>query len=445
MSRAGEPIPAQIEAAAQRLAERAQQASRPLAAATTEQKDRALSHLAALLTQRTDEILSANETDCAAGRAAGLSDAMLDRLRLDAGRIGGIAAGVRAVAALPDPVGEVTERWQRPNGMRVSRVRLPLGVLLVIYESRPNVTVDAAALCIKSGNAVVLRGGKEARHTSAVLAQLVSESLAATGLPADACVLVPDPDRALLLALLQQDERIDLCVPRGGEALIRFVAEHARVPVIKHYKGVCHLLVDAAADLEMALALVEDGKCSRPGVCNALECVLVHEAVAADFLPRLAARLGPLGVELRADAQALPLLAERGANVVPAQEDDWGREFLALILAVRVVPSLDAALAHIARYGSLHTECIVTADAAAARRFQREACASLVGWNVSTRFNDGGELGLGAEMGISTTKLHAFGPMGLRELTATKFVVEGEGQCRAPVRNVPAGTPETQS
>lgn len=417
------------------LCERAQQAALPLRSASTEQKDAVLRTIAEQLRdpQQAQAVLRANEEDLAAGRAAGLSTALLDRLRLDAPRLQALAQAVLEIVALPDPVGEVVERWTRPRGFRVARVRIPLGVLLLIYEARPNVTVDAAALAIKSGNAVILRGGKEALRTSSALAQVVRSALVAAGLPADACVFVDDPDRALMLALLRQSGRIDLCIPRGGEALIRFVVEHARVPVVQHYQGVCHLYAHAAADLEMATALVVNGKCSRPAVCNALECLLIDTSIAPALLPRIASALAGFGVELRLEADARALLPEplpAGLRVAAATEADFGREFLELILAVRIVPSVDAALAHIARYGSLHTECIVTADEAAARRFQREACASFVGWNVSTRFNDGGELGLGAEVGISTTKLHAFGPMGLRELTATKFVVEGEGQVR---------------
>jgi glutamate-5-semialdehyde dehydrogenase len=312
-------------------------------------------------------------------------------------------------------------------------VRIPLGVLLLIYESRPNVTVDAAALAIKSGNAVILRGGKEARHSNLALAALVRESLAAHGLPQDGCLLVDDPDRALMLALLSQNGLIDLCIPRGGESLIRFVVEHARIPVVQHYQGICHLFVERTADLAMAVDLVVNGKCSRPGVCNALECLLIDEPVAAQLVPLLAAKLGPYGVELRLEDDARALLPSElptGLRVAAAQPSDFGKEFLDLILAVRIVPSLDAAIEHIARYGSLHSEVIVTQDEGAARQFVRQVCASFVGWNVSTRFNDGGELGLGAEVGISTTKLHAFGPMGLRELCATKFVVTGQGQTR---------------
>lgn len=420
---------------ARQLAQAAKRAARPLASATTEQKNAALSHLATLLGEpdAIDRILAANAQDLQAGQSAGLSPALLDRLRLDRGRLAALAQAVRDIVALPDPVGEVVESFTRPRGFTVERTRIPLGLLLLIYESRPNVTVDAAALAIKSGNAVLLRGGKEARHSNLALAALVQSALSAHGLPAEACLFVDNPDRALMLALLQQSGLIDLCIPRGGESLIRFVVEHARVPVVQHYQGVCHLYVDQTADIEMAVSLIEDAKCSRPGVCNALECLLIHESQAQALLPTLAPRLARYGVELRLSqaAQALlPAAIPDGLRVRTVQADDYGREFLDQILAVRVVPSLDAAIDHIAEYGSLHSEVIVTADRAAAARFQREVCASFVGWNVSTRFNDGGELGLGAEVGISTSKLHAFGPMGLRELCATKFVVTGSGQVR---------------
>jgi len=416
-------------ATARALAARARAARRALAVATRADKDAALVRLASLLLEHADALIAANRLDLEAAAQAGISGALLDRLTLSVARIEGIAKAVREVAALPDPVGEVVESHARPNGMDVARTRTPLGTVLIIYEARPNVTADAAALCLKSGNAVILRGGKEALRSNAAIARLIARALAETGLPADACVFVDDPDRELMLALLKQDDAIDLAIPRGGEGLIRFVAEHARVPVIKHYKGVCHLYVDAAADAAMAVELAFNGKVSRPGVCNALECLLVHERAAPVVLPLVAQRLSAAGVSFRADARALALLAG-ATSVVRAGEDDWGREFLDLVLAVKVVGGYDEAVAHIARYGSLHTEVICTSDEALARRFQREVEAGMVGWNVSTRFNDGGELGLGAEMGISTSKIHAFGPMGLRELTTMRFVVTGAGQVR---------------
>lgn len=414
--------------AAQAIARAAKAAARPLSVASTERKNRALLAMADGLVARAPELLAANAQDLDAARANGLSGPMLDRLTLDEKRIKAMADGLREVAALPDPVGEETERWTRPNGMDVAKVRLPLGVILVIYEARPNVTADAAGLCVKSGNAVILRGGKEAIRSNTAIARVLDDALAGEGL-GGAVRLVEDTDRELMLALLQQDELIDLCIPRGGEGLIRFVAEHARVPVIKHYKGVCHLYVDAAAKTSMAVDLAYDGKVSRPGVCNALECLLVHESVAGEVLPAIAAKLGAAGVEFRADERAFALL-DGQAKVVKARPDDYGQEFLDRILAVRVVSGYEDAVDHIARYGSLHTEVVVTEDADVAKRFTRDVEASMVGWNVSTRFNDGGQLGLGAEMGISTTKLHAFGPMGLRELTASKFVVTGRGQVR---------------
>jgi len=360
------------------------------------------------------EISSANEIDLAAAR--GESAAFLDRLRLDAGRLRELARAVGEVSALPDPVGEVVERTTRPNGLRVERVRAPLGVVLMIYESRPNVTAEAAALCLRSGNAALLRGGSEALQTNSAIAACF---------PEDAVQLVA-PDRALLDELLQLDEHIDLCIPRGGPSLIRFIAERARVPVIKHYQGVCHLYVAADADLSMARRIALNAKVQRPGVCNALECLLVDRQIAAEALPPLGAALREAGVELRADERALPLLP----GAVRAAPDDFGREFLDLKLAVAVVDGVDGALRHIARYGSRHTEAIVTRSRELADRFLNEVDASCVLWNASTRFNDGGELGLGAEIGISTSKLHAYGPMGLRELTCTRYVVRGEGQIR---------------
>lgn len=416
---------------ARALAERAKEASRPLSRATTEHKNRVLARLASLLEERRGALAAANQLDVEAARTAGLAAPLVDRLLLDDHRLDALVRSVREVAALPDPVGETTEQWTRPNGIHVSRVRIPLGVIMIIYEARPNVTIEAAALCIKSGNAVILRGGKEAMRTNVALGAVLAEALAAEGLPSAAAQLVDDPDRDLMLALLQQDALIDLAIPRGGEGLIRFVAEHARVPVIKHYKGVCHLYVDRAADLAMAARIAFDGKVSRPGVCNSLEGLVVDHEIAARALPVIAEKLVSAGVELRCDPEALAILGGPSDRICAASPDDYGREFLALVIAVKVVSGYEEALDHLAKYGSLHTEIIVTDDEAKARRFTRDVEASMVGWNVSSRFNDGGELGLGAEMGISTTKLHAFGPMGLRELTAQKFVVQGNGQVRS--------------
>jgi glutamate-5-semialdehyde dehydrogenase len=410
------------------LCERARAAARALRPLARGPKDAALQAIAARLAAAADpssSLLVANAEDVAAARAAGLAEALVDRLVLDGARVRAMAEAVLAIASFDDPVGEVVGMKRRPNGLLVGRARVPLGVIAMIYEARPNVTVDAAVLCLKSGNAVLLRGGKEAARSNAALGELVREAVAMAGLPADAVQIVPPGDREQMKALVGMTGYVDLVIPRGGEGLIRFVAEHARVPVIEHYKGVCHLYVDEEADLDMALRLVENGKLQRPGVCNALECLLVHRAVAAPLLARVAA-LRDRGLELRADAEALPLAP--GAR--PAAEDDWGREFLAPVLAVRVVGSLDEALDHIARYGSRHTEVICTARYDRAQRFLREVDASCVLVNASTRFNDGGELGLGAEIGISTTKLHAYGPMGLESLTALKWIGYGEGQTR---------------
>lgn len=412
------------------FAQRAKAASRVLAVATTAQKNRALELLAAGLRARTADILEANAKDLADAKAAGKNAAFLDRLLLDPARVEAMAKAVEAIAALEDPVGEVTASWRRPNGLEVRKVRLPLGVVLMIYEARPNVTSDAAALCLKSGNVALLRGGSESFRSNQAIARSLAAALSGAGLPEDAALLVPDTSRESMLALLTLDGLVDLAIPRGGEGLIRFVAENARVPVVKHYQGVCHVYVHADADLAMAERIVVNAKASRPGVCNAMECLLVDEAVAAQALPRLARALVDKQVELRGCAKTVALLAAAQVPVTPAADGDFGKEFLDLICAVKVVPGLDGALVHIARYGSEHTEAIVTASRDAARRFTRDVCASAVVVNASTRFNDGGELGLGAEVGISTSRLHAFGPMGLKELTAQKFVVEGDGQVR---------------
>lgn len=412
------------------FAQRAKAASRVLAVATTAQKNRALELLAAGLRARTADILEANAKDLADAKAAGKNAAFLDRLLLDPARVEAMAKAVEAIAALEDPVGEVTASWRRPNGLEVRKVRLPLGVVLMIYEARPNVTSDAAALCLKSGNVALLRGGSESFRSNQAIARSLAAALSGAGLPEDAALLVPDTSRESMLALLTLDGLVDLAIPRGGEGLIRFVAENARVPVVKHYQGVCHVYVHADADLAMAERIVVNAKASRPGVCNAMECLLVDEAVAAQALPRLARALVDKQVELRGCAKTVALLAAAQVPVTPAADGDFGKEFLDLICAVKVVRGLDGALAHIARYGSEHTEAIVTASRDAARRFTRDVCASAVVVNASTRFNDGGELGLGAEVGISTSRLHAFGPMGLKELTAQKFVVEGDGQVR---------------
>jgi glutamate-5-semialdehyde dehydrogenase len=423
--------PSDLSAEMRALATEARNASRQLSHAPSANKDAALRAGARAILARREAILAANREDLAAARAAGQGAAWLDRLALDEKRLQGIAAAIEEVASLPDPIGQVTDSWRRPNGLEVKRVRIPLGVVLMVYEARPNVAAEAAALCVKSGNAVLLRPGSDALRSSLALCDAFAEGLAAAGLPAASARVVPTSDREATYALLQLDDLIDLCIPRGGPSLIRAVAERSRVPVVKHFMGVCHLFLDASADAAQAVALSLDGKVQRPSACNALECLLVHRDAAAALLPEVGRALAAQGVELRADPTGLTLLARAGVRAVPAAAEDFGREFLDLILAVRVVPDLDAALEHIARHGTLHTEAILTRDLGNARRFEREVIASAVIINASTRFNDGGELGLGAEIGISTSKLHAFGPMGLNELTTRKFVVEGDGQTRA--------------
>ncbi|KRG37389.1 gamma-glutamyl phosphate reductase [Stenotrophomonas panacihumi] len=402
-----------------------------LAAQTLAQLDGAakqalLAAMAQALEDDADDILAANARDLDAAREKGVGSAMLDRLALDPKRLRGVADALREVAALPDPVGQVTRDDLRPNGIRVQKVRVPLGVIAMIYEARPNVTADAAALCIKAGNGVILRGGSEAIHSNTAIARALRRALEAHGVPAAALTLVEDLRRETMLELLQLNEIIDLAIPRGGEGLIRFVAEHARVPVIKHYKGVCHLFVDDSADPELALRLLIDGKVSRPAACNSLETLLVHEAVAADFLPRAAQALRERGVELRGDEASRRIVPD----MAPATDADFAAEYLDLVIAVRVVPDLGAAIAHIRHYGSDHTEVIATGNDAHAERFVQALRSAVVMVNASSRFSDGGELGLGAEIGISTTRLHAYGPMGLEALTVERFVVRGEGQTR---------------
>ena len=371
-------------------------------------------------------ILSANAADLQRAREAGTRGAMLDRLMLDDARVSGIVAALREIARLPDPVGQVTRSETRPNGLVVERVRVPLGLIAMIYEARPNVTADAAALCLKAGNAVILRGGSEALASNKAIAASLHRAMRERGVPEAALVLIEDPAREHMLELLQLTDIVDLAIPRGGEGLIRFVAEHARVPVIKHYKGVCHLYVDRAADADLALRLLIDGKTSRPGVCNALETLLVHRDIAAEFLPKAKAALSERKVEVRGDGDTRAVFPA----ATPVTDEDYAAEFLDLILAVRVVDSMDDALAHIRRFGSDHTEVIATADPVAAEKFVRSLRSSAVMVNASSRFNDGGELGLGAEIGISTTRLHAYGPMGLESLTIERYVVRGVGQVR---------------
>jgi len=408
------------------VATAAQAAARVIAKASVEKRTQALRGIAAAIDELRPDILAANAKDVSAAEAANTTAAMVDRLRLDDKRIAALVRAVNEIADAPEVLGRIERTETRPNGLAVSRVRIPLGVIAMIYEARPNVTVDAAALCLKAGNACILRGGREALESNRALLRAVQAGLASADLPGDAVQLVPMTDREAIADLVKLDDLIDLCIPRGGEGLIRYVAEHARVPVIKHYKGVCHVYVHAAADLDLALRIVENAKVSRPGVCNALETLLIDRAVAEQLVPRLVAQLSSK-VELRGDDTVRTL---GGAAVRAATEDDWSAEYLDLVLAVRVVDSLAAAIEHIERYGSNHTESIVTRDAAVAERFLREVDSSTVMVNASTRFADGGELGLGAEIGISTTKLHAYGPMGAEGLTTTKFVVRGSGQVR---------------
>ncbi|MBE0568593.1 MAG: glutamate-5-semialdehyde dehydrogenase [Deltaproteobacteria bacterium] len=410
----------------ERICRAAKEAAPPLARSGTTARNDALRAMARGLRGRAEFLKEENAGDVAAGEARGLSGAMIDRLRLTDEVIAQMADGIDEVAALPDPLGEIERLSPRPNGLRVGRMRIPLGVIAIIYESRPNVTADAAALCVKSGNAVILRGGSEAIRSNAAIAGILREALVSAGLPEDAVSLVPRTDRAAIDALITKEEYVDLVIPRGGEGLIRSVAEKSRVPVIKHYKGVCHIYVDEGAEIPLAVRVCVNAKAQRPGVCNAMETLLVHEAIAPSFLPEAAKALSGAGVALRGCPETVRIVP----TATPAVASDWGTEFLDLILAVRVVPSMDAAMEHIRKHGSLHTEAIITRDHSRAMRFLREVDSSLVLVNASTRFNDGYQLGLGAEIGISTTKIHAFGPMGLSELTTTKFVAFGDGQVR---------------
>jgi len=411
-------------------AEKAKAASRVLRSSGRAAKDAALLHVAAALEKEASDpsgaVLSENAADLEAAREAGLDAAFIDRLALSAERLRALAKAMREIAAQDDPVGSVSHMNRRPSGILVGRVRVPLGVIAMVYEARPNVTLEAFALTLKSGNAVLLRGGKEAVRSNMALGAIARSALTAVGLPEDAAFILPPgaAGRDEIRELVSLSGLVDLAIPRGGEGLIKFVTENARVPVIQHYKGVCHMFVDEGADLDQAERLVENAKLSRVGVCNALECLLVHEREAVRFLPRLE-RLISEGLEVRGDAATCALIAAK-----PAVEADWGFEFLAKILAARVVPSFDAAVDHIARYGSCHTEAIVTSSYERGQRFLREVDASCVLINASTRFNDGGELGLGAEMGVSTSKIHAYGPMGLEHLTTSKWIVYGEGQTR---------------
>ncbi len=404
----------------------ARKASRKVGPRNRDVKDAALEAIATNLEAGEREVIAANEADLETARAKGTTGAMLDRLMLDERRIAALAASVRSIAALPDPVGDVIARSVRPNGLKVTRVRVPIGVVAMIYEARPGVTVEASALTLKAGNAVVLRGGSEAARSNAALANIVGRGLESAGLPREAVQVVPFTDRDAVRALVQQSELVDLAIPRGGEALIRFVTENARVPVVQHYKGVCHLYLDAGTNASEAARIAVNAKMQRPGVCNALECLLVDAHDAERLLPPVASALLAAGCELRGDDRTRALVPEASA----AAPDDYGREFLDTILAVRVVDGLEGALAHVADYGSGHTEAILTPDATHAERWRREVDAACVVVNASTRFHDGGELGLGAEIGIATSRLHWRGPMGLESLTTMKWIIEGEGQIR---------------
>ncbi|MCD4763778.1 MAG: glutamate-5-semialdehyde dehydrogenase [Desulfobacterales bacterium] len=415
-----------VEATIVEMAKTARAASIEMARCPSDKKNEALIRIADNIEKEALYIQEENKKDLLRAGEMGLSNAMIDRLTVKDSTIKSMADGLREVVRIPDPVGSMSNTWLRPNGLEVSRMRIPLGVIGIIYESRPNVTVDAAGLCLKAGNAVILRGGSEALHSNQALSAIISSALRESGLPDGAAQVVPIRDREAVNVLLKQEEFIDLIIPRGGEGLIRFVVENSKIPVLKHYKGVCHVYVDEGADLAMAEDICFNAKVQRPGVCNAMETMLVHKSVSEDFLPAMGKRFVEAGVEIRGCPETCRILPE-AANAV---EEDWPAEFLDLVLAVKVVEDMQAAVTHIARYGSSHTDVIVTSDYNRARRFVREVDSSVVIVNASTRFNDGGQLGLGAEIGISTSKLHAFGPMGVNELTTTKFVVFGEGQIR---------------
>jgi glutamate-5-semialdehyde dehydrogenase len=407
--------------------QRARTASRELASCNTKAKNRALEAMADAVRDRAATILEANAKDITAAEANALTGAMIDRLRLDAKRLAGIERDIRSVAALPDPVGAIISQWERPNGLQISKVRVPIGVIGIIYESRPNVTSDAAILCTKTGNATILRGGSESIHSNIAIGDALRHGLRFAGLPEDSILLVSTTDREAVRIMVQMDRCIDMIVPRGGQALIEAVVAHARMPVIKHYQGVCHVYVDREADLGMAQEIVINAKCQRPGVCNALETLLVHGDVAEPFLQKCGAELLRRNVELRGDQQVRKIV---GDAVKPASEADWTTEYLDLILSARVVESAEAAIDHIEKYGSHHSDAIVTGNSATAEQFLNRVDSATVYWNASTRFTDGGEFGFGAEIGISTDKLHARGPMALEELTTYKYLIRGTGQIR---------------
>ncbi|HIQ37560.1 MAG TPA: glutamate-5-semialdehyde dehydrogenase [Desulfocapsa sulfexigens] len=408
------------------MAVRAKKAARTLVSLSTKAKNDVLLRMAAEIDAKREFIQDENAKDLAAGKEKGLSSAMLDRLELSDNVIASMMTGLTEVAALPDPVGEIENMIKRPNGLMVGRMRIPLGVIGMIYESRPNVTVDAAALCLKAGNAIVLRGGSEAIHSNRALASVLQDVLKSEGIAADAIQVIPVTDREAVDVMLRQEEYIDLIIPRGGEGLIRFVSKTSRIPVLKHYKGVCHIYVDCDADLSLATPVIINSKVQRPGVCNALEGLLIHKNIANEYLPELARELKKHGVKILGCTKSVSIVPD----ITPAKDSDWGTEFLDLVLCVKVVEDMDEACLYIDEYGSQHTEIILSENYTNVQRFLNEVDASAVMVNTSTRFNDGGELGLGTEIGISTTKLHAYGPMGLEELTTRKFIVYGQGQVR---------------
>jgi glutamate-5-semialdehyde dehydrogenase len=415
-----------IKKSVQKIAGDAMLAARKLSRATETEKNKALLRMAEELEKSSKLLMEENSRDVARAKKAGLARAMLDRLLLKQATIDQMVNGLREVAALPDPVGQVVSMWRRPNGLMVGKMRIPLGVIGIIYESRPNVTVDAAALCLKSGNAVILRGGSESIQSNLAIASVLKKALKETSLPENAIQVIPVTDREAVVEMLRLEEYIDLIIPRGGEELIRAVVAQSRIPVIKHYKGVCHIYVDAKANVGRAIDICMNAKTQRPGVCNAMETLLVHQEIAGKFLPLVARQFKKAGVVIRGCEKTKMNLKK----IERASEEDWHAEYLDLILAVKIVENMDQAVAHIEKYGSLHTESIITDDYANAQRFLNEVNSSTVLVNASTRFSDGFELGLGAEIGISTTKLHAFGPMGLEALTTTKFIIYGNGQVR---------------
>jgi glutamate-5-semialdehyde dehydrogenase len=415
-----------FDKAIQAMAKDAKQSARLLRIAKRSEKDAALEFMAERILSKKEEIIAINAKDTTLAKENGLNPAMIDRLTLDEKTITSMIDGLHEVAALPDPVGEVTSMWKRPNGLQVGQIRIPLGVIGFIYESRPNVTVDAAALCIKSGNAVLLKGGSEAMHSNLILNEILSEALKKANLPEKSIQVIPYKEHEAVGILLSMDEYVDLIIPRGGEGLISFVVENSRIPVLKHFKGVCHVDVDERADLDMARKICFNAKVQRPGVCNAMETMLVHKNVASSFLPGMIEEFTSAGVEIRACENTLKLIP----HLILAKESDWPAEYLDLILAVKIVEDMDEAIDHIERYGSNHTETIVTNDYERSQKFLERVDASVVLINASTRFNDGFELGLGAEIGINTSKLHAYGPMSLKELTTKKFIVYGSGQVR---------------